>query len=120
MTIEVLLNWDSKEIKILENLIEEYDLDIDEVRENVLENTYQLDSEVWIYEALVLAEQKIKDLLFETFPDYHKEIFNYNAYPYTNGLEYGFDSVFNDYSFEDLKNGKYLNDLLNEILISLN
>jgi len=115
-----VLGWDSLDMEKLEDVMEEFGLDISEVTDET-ENTFgeTTDINAYIHSALYLGSEKIKEALKEDYPEYEDIIDDFEANIYANYLDSGFDSAFGNYDYDDLSGFDmhgYLEDLMNELL----
>jgi len=115
-----VLGWGSLDEKALEDIMEEFNLNIGEVITEV-ECLFEESTDInaYIYVTLYLGSQKIKEALKDEYPEYNNIIDEYEENIYTNCMDSGFDSIFGDYDYRDLTGSdkdEYLEDLMNELL----
>jgi len=116
-----ILGWGSLDVEKLENLIEEYDLDIYDIKEQVTDKT---DINEYFYQTLYLASLKIKEALkkwldenedvkdcleYEFVYDTEQTIDEFEPNIYTNYLDSGFDSCFAEFDINSYDNDNYYN-----------
>jgi len=116
-----VLGWGSLDAKRLEKIIEEYDLDIADIKEQVTDKT---DINEYFYQTLYLISLKIKEALkewldenedvkdcleYEFVYDTEKTIDEFEPNIYTNYLDSGFDSCFTEFDINSYDNDNYCN-----------
>jgi len=116
-----VLGWGRFDVKALEDIMEEYGLNKEELAdevEGIIAET-STDINYYFHSALYLGYIKIKEKLNDEYPEYENIINNYEPNIYTNYLDSGFDSAFANYDYRDFIGSnkyEYLKDLMNELL----
>jgi len=108
-----ILGWLPLDVKKLEEILDEYDIELDELLDYAKELDCDNDINCYIYSALKIAEEKIKEKLKEWLEtsqvydflvnelnvDVYEKIDEFDANPYTNYIDSFFDSCFEDFNY---------------------
>jgi len=113
-----VLGWQILDIQFLEKKIEEFDLEIDEILDEIeaLGIEDKTDINAYIYAVLYLGANKIKEKIIEKvkefddledflnneYRDWESRIREYEENIYTNYLDSGYNSIFEEINYEEI------------------
>ena len=111
-----ILGWGEFDVRKLEEILDEYDIELDELLDYVEDVDCDNDINCYIYSALRIAESNIKDEL-EIWLRNNKNVLNFleeqvdcnvfekidefDANPYTNYMDSFFDSCFEYFNYQE-------------------
>ena len=110
-----ILGWLPLDVKKLEEILDEYDIELDELLDYAKELDCGNDINCYIYASLKIAEEKIKEKLKEWLEtsqvydflvnelnvDVYEKIDEFDANPYTNYIDSDFDSCFAHFNYQE-------------------